>query len=386
MTTRTDTAGGLARPARAARSRGARARAVKAVLVRLHRYAGLGAALFLAAVGISGAMIAAEGTLLPPSFVAEHHPVAPGAQRAPIGPVLALLEAQHGVVPAQITLRAGSTLPDEYRVSSRETVYVDPYRGEIVAHTADFRTPFSRGVWDFHSSLLLGRLGEWIVLAATAALLVSVVGGLLLGLYELKLQGSRALSLRWTGNGRAWTRRFHNLMGFVWAPLLVSIAASSFYRAFPGVERAALQVLGVPPEAPPEPRSGPANGRSPVSPDTVLQGAGLLDGAETFERVRLRLPRAPDEAYRIQVLRSEGLRTGEWLFFDQYTGERLADPHADERARRERSHELLFTLHSGTVAGPAVEAAWAIASAMLAVFAVTGFLMWRSKPRARGKG
>src|SRR5690606_39531622 len=94
MTTRTDTAGGLARPARAARSRGARARAVKAVLVRLHRYAGLGAALFLAAVGISGAMIAAEGTLLPPSFVAEHHPVAPGAQRAPIVPVLALLEAQ----------------------------------------------------------------------------------------------------------------------------------------------------------------------------------------------------------------------------------------------------------------------------------------------------
>src|SRR5690606_26212492 len=362
MTIRTDTDGDLARPTTAACSRGARARTVKAVLVRLHRYAGLGAALFLAAAGISGAMIAAEGTLLPPSFVAEHHHVEPGAQRAPIEPVLSLLEERYGVMPTQVTLRPGSTLPDEYRLSSRKTVYVDPYRGDIVTDAADFRTPFSRSIWDFHSSLLLGRPGEWIVLTATAVLLISLVGGLVLGLYDLKLQGWRAFSLRWTGNGRAWNRRFHNLMGFVWAPLLVAIAASSFYRAFPAVERAALRALGVPLQAPAEPRSGYSNGRSPLSPDALLHHAGLLDGAETFERVRLQLPRSPDDAYRVQVQESEGLRTRAWTFLDQYTGEPLADPYAHDRLRRERSRDFLFSLHSGTISGPAVEVAWAIAS------------------------
>lgn len=133
--------GALSRPpgTRAGRPRAAPATLLKASLVRLHRYAGLGAALFLVAAGISGAIIAAEGTLLPPSFVAEHHRVEPRSRREPLEPVLAELQERYGEAPGRLTVRGDPAFPDEYRISGREAVYVDPYAGEIIARTAPAR-------------------------------------------------------------------------------------------------------------------------------------------------------------------------------------------------------------------------------------------------------
>lgn len=356
----------------------------RVAMLKLHRWAGLTLALMLVALGGSGALMVLEGKLLPSSFVGEqlyHVPV--GEQRVPIQSVLDELHRQYEVRPQQVSLRGEEGRPDEYRFSQRRTAFVDPFTGEILGESGDFRTAFSRTLWDFHASLLLGEPGRWIIGVTTAVLGLSLLAGLVIGGYSIHRIGWRAVSLRWMSNGDAWNRRFHNLMGFIWSPVLLLITLTGCFIAFEPIERATLGALGAPQPPAAELQQSAAAGEDrgeSISADSVLQISGALQDHPDFETLRLHLPRTAEDFYRIQIT---GARERAEVFVDPMSGERLEDPYASQRAERDTLRWFIRSFHYGTVLGYPTEMLWLFGCLMLPVFVVSGLLLWLHKTRKR---
>lgn len=332
------------------------------LLLKLHLIIGLPAALFLALLGISGAVVAFEPEL--------DHLLNPGLYRVNAsGPVKRLAElsaaaktAVKGFAPQLYNL---STAPDEADVflgrsaNGPVNVYVDPYTAQIKG-VRSVATPLAV-IHQLHLRLAAGKTGQILVSAAAVLVLPLAITGLWLW-WPVK-----RIAIATGASKRRLLFDVHNSIGFLSSVFLLLLSVTGATIGF-----------------------GITDAHSPTAVSKAMPGAAPVSLDVALDAARHALPEAslvgvstpgPNAAYRVAMRLpgdlTPGGRTRVWV--DRFSGNVVLvdDPRtAPLEARYTYANRAI---HTGDVLGYPGKFIAALASLAMAVQAVSGAWLWMMK-------
>lgn len=368
-------------------------RGARALVLRLHRWAGLGAGAFIAAVSLSGAAL-----VVAPSIDRALHRelwwVGEGPEeRVAPSAVLASVRARHPDRRVEALVFEGEPRRSVRAVAGGLQVFLHPRTGEILGERRQDETLEARLV-TLHTTLFAGRVGRWLVGASTVVLLSLIPLGLWLWWPTARRAFREGLVLRLR---RGWKRAvydLHDVVGFYASAVLLLVAGTGVIFAYPGIRQLAARVVArvapVERALEPAPAGGVAGGREPLDlrPGPVLDRVLARVELEVPDAVRTRVALPPPEAerpIRVVALPRDAPHPGatDVLLFDGASGAPLRlDRHADLplAARLDR---LMGPIHLGTLVGWPSRALVFLASVVGASLPITGALIWYPRRRRR---
>lgn len=399
----------------------------RAALVRLHRWFGLGAAVFLLLVALTGSLLAwreeIELLLTPELMLADD-----GSQAA-----LHPLTLQHIVqahyphaLAAAVPLSAkpGRSMlfnlrsridPDSGKpyVLNADQVFVDPSNGRILGERrfADLSQgwknlmPF---VYRLHYSLWLGVVGKLLLGLVALLWVLDCFNGAYLTLPQASSgkPANRGISwwrrwrpawlVRWQAGGHRRNFDLHRASGLWPWLLLLPLAWSSVALNLPEVYRPLMQIWlphqpdehsiihAFPPPPPPPAHSMPW-------PDALIRARQLMaeqqktGGFRVLREEKLVLD-SDHGVYRYEVYSDREIRT--WrgttrLYFDAASGVLRGVWLPSGSAGGDTVYSWLLALHMAAVGGMPVKLAVTVLGLALALATVTGVLIWWKKRQAR---
>ena len=345
------------------------------VLIVVHRYTGLAAALFLAVVGLTGSILAFE----PDYDRWLHSSVWRVSGSGPVAGEEALLDgvirrfADSAVHVEQIDL-AGAGLSQVFSLGNGLRVFVDPHSGTVLG-TRRERTRLEQVlmyVRVVHVGLVAGEWGRRIVDVVSAAVVL-----LLIPIGLCLWWNKKRATLKWASSWKRINWDLHSVTG-IYAGALVFVLATS--GVFLGYE-APLYLLtrAAPAPVAPVPRSTipdaaqPSASQSRPSLDSLLSAADrALPGAPTRRVVLAFGPRSP-----VQVVKEGAHGVGRsTVFLDQYSGAVLRVDDFSRASRAYRAHVIDQAVHMGTAFSLPVHIAFSLAGVALVLMVATGTLIW----------
>jgi uncharacterized iron-regulated membrane protein len=356
---------------------------LRAIILKVHLYLGLTAALFLILLGLTGSIMAFEGDI-------DHwlHPhdwyVEPSNHPLSEADLIAKVEQQ--VSPARVGLiqiAPERNLAQAMQLSDRSMLTVNPYDGAILSRaTGPNRTQKLLGqIHQLHLRMAPEPRGTWVKLGKQ---IISWAGLLLCMLAPtgfILWWRTRRASIRWKQS--SWFRRCfdaHQVIG-LYAGLFLWIAAfTGILIGFDWGEAAIYKLSG---SAGPSRSAPPASiampGPTHISVDRAMEIARQAIPAGIVEMVQL--PRGPKGAFFF-VLRVPEETTGSphsTVAVDQYSGQVLQA--RDFRTDSRGFYWIRFNraIHTGDLFGTTGHVITSVSSLILVVMVLTGVVIWLKK-------
>jgi uncharacterized iron-regulated membrane protein len=350
---------------------------VRPLLLKVHRWLALVAAIPLAMAAATGAFLVFENEI-DRALNRDYWSVQPQTQRLPWQ---AVVEAAERAKPHEVAMSLRLPMADdvaaEVSLKSGLQVSVDPYSGRVLG-TRRREQVFTAAVHQFHTRLLLGEWGSWIMGVSALALVILSLTGLVLWWRH------KSFRIRWTGSWRSWGRDLHyglGIMGLV-AWLLLGLTGAGI--AFESLVRPALYHLtGSEPNVQPVVQSTPSAGTPRLTIDDALAAAErALPEAETTV---ISIPNTPSGTFMAFMRFPEDHTPAgrSRVIFDQYSGRALWVENSRNTALGTRIWIRNRPLHTGDILGWPTRLLSAAACLALLVQLATWIVMWR--PRAKRK-
>ncbi|MFG1463185.1 sulfite reductase flavoprotein subunit alpha [Xanthobacter sp. DSM 24535] len=407
----------------------------KAVWFQIHWLLGITAGIVLAVVGVTGAMLSFEHeilTALNPGVLTVQ-PAQSGA--LPPDVLLERIRANApGKTPTALTVSADPADPARVTFAPPppppgapaggpggprgENRYVNPYDGALLG---DVRGQgFFRFVMQVHRWLAAGDIGKQIVGASTIGLIILSLSGLYLRWPRRALDWRSWLRLDWGRRGRSFLWELHSVIGTWVLPFYLLASLTGLYWSYDWYRGALFDVTGTPrpqqqgprPAGPPPGAQGAAQGNagpqgvaSPSSTPAAQGERAPRDGRETrsaaplnvavlwpaflresggYSTATLRLPQgnaqaltiiyqpenpAHERANNTLVLDAQGQVREHKRYTDLPTGQKLMGS--------------IFPLHSGSFFGVGGTILMMIASLLMPLFAITGWMLYLDRRKKK---
>lgn len=364
-------------------------------LVGLHRWLGVGIALLVVLVGLTGALLPHQNLLrawLAPAVWTVQAP-APGAAPLPGLELARRVEQATGGRVDHIPLAPKHGHASSFFVQPAaggpplgfNQVFVDPYSGDIRARVrfADLRDGainLPPVIVAFHHSLAAGALGSRVLGAVALLWLLLTLAGVL-------------LSLRPMGRGarRSRAQRLHRWLGLGVAPLVLVFAWSALAFNLPGLHSAAQRLLGAQGLYPPISNPMPMPGVPMAREQAVATGAALM--AEEAARRGFSVQRGVALSWRPDTqlagyhahtsLDGDTTRPATTLWFDPVSGEALAFVPPDGATRADALDRAARRLHTASLGGLPYRLLVSLFGLATAVVALAGVWTWARRLRRR---
>jgi len=379
--------------------------ALRSALFQTHWLFGITAGLVLALVGVTGALMSfEEGLLL--AFNRGVMTVAPRPQ-PPLSPpeVLARIHAQHperrvmsftvwsDPARAMKIVFSQARRPGEAPAAQRgETRYADPYCGELLA--APRGVEFFRKAREIHRWLAAGEIGKQIVGASTIALVLLCLSGLYLRWPRNTASWRAWLTVDFSRRGRSFLIELHKAAGtWVLVPYLM-MGLTGLYWSYGWYRDALFAITGTqrPLRQAPESRLDKPEGardsakerRSDV--DVAAVWSALQREAGAFRTATVRLPARPRQPVQITYLDRHAAhdRAYSRLTLDASSAAVTRHERYVEKTAGGKLMTSMLALHSGSFFGVAGSGALMLASLLMPLFAITGWMLYVTK-RGRRK-
>jgi uncharacterized iron-regulated membrane protein len=359
---------------------------MRKLLLNLHLWAGLTAALLLLILGVSGALVAFEDEI-DRALNAKLSYVQPQGHPLALGVIGAKLLAAHPGAKVEefgLPQRADFSLFVGLKDASGKdlALFIDPYTGEILG-SADQANRFASKVHQFHTHLLVGEVADEVTGWSAVFLFVLSITGIILW-WPRKL-----FRLRWNfsgengGSARRFNFELHNFVGILSSVVLLMFAWTAICIHWERqVGKLAQQMSSAPVVRPASPQI-PLPGSVPLSPDRLVEiahatlpgaritGIDLPGNAKQAVTVALKFPEDHTPAGRSR------------LRIDAYSGKVL-----QIQSSREMSAAVKYArmwnreLHTGDILDLPTRILAAFFSLMLPVLAITGPLIWWNRRKA----
>ena len=346
---------------------------------RIHRWAGLPIGLILAVAGLTGTYLA----FYPEIETASIAPLQQSAGEQPESYEAVYQAFMEVGAPARggwtIELPAdGGVITGRFNASDTplRMVSVDPVTLDVV-RDVEWGQTVSTWAYELHYSLLIGPSGAAVMGALGLGALVMILAGLVLWLRSGRTMRGR-FGLRRRGSRERKLYDVHRLLGVGAAVLLVVSIATATAMNLPAQVRPLLTAFS-PLEEMPDPRSGPANGRTRLPVD------------EAIAAVRARLPQADVRWVRMPTDEADPYTVRVWqpgepsfrfpksyVWLDQYDGSVLAVHHGPRGSASDRILDWLYPLHSGQAFGIGGRSVVALLGLVPAILFITGLIRWRA--------
>ncbi len=345
----------------------------------VHLVLGLSIGLLASVVCLTGSLIVykpeIESLLLGP--VSHIVPPASGLT-VPLQGAYDTVKQEHlGCKIVQAYLHADSDLAWSFDLNckprGRVVVYVDKYRGRITGED-HFQGKWTQWIYDLHVRLLSGATGETVNGIGALLLVILASTGLVVWWPGVKHLSS---ALRFESRAR-WRRKnydLHRLTGFFASLLLMFVAVTGAYFAFPKTYEAIVASLAHQPSVLLAPRTRVAKPRA-MNLDAIY--ATALRALPVGETTLFTFPQQKDAPYSLRrMLPGDWRRTGDNLvYIDQYTGEVIRLNYHRELPWPIRLTRDLYPLHFGTFGGDFTRVLWIVVGLAPVTLYVSGVLMW----------
>ena len=357
---------------------------LKRALFQIHLWTGMLTGLLMLIFGLTGSLLVFYPELDDALNERLTH-VAPRRERASLQTALEAAARAHPELRAQslsLPTSADRTIVVQMRARGGPggppaglSVYVDPYTGTVVGE----RNRNDSWLWQIrllHSNLLMGRTGRFIVGICGLLLALLCATGIWLWYLGWK-RHKRGLGVRWRASWKALAWDLHHASGFYSLPIVLVIALTGAYYAWPQEINKAVYRLTRSQQSPP-PRL-PAQTRDGSAPLVLDELVRIADGALPQDRtVQINLPASPDEP--LVVIKQPPADVGRFVrsrvFLDQKDGEVLRVEDAQRAPLGARLVALITPLHFGTIGGALTRWLWLLAGLIPPLLFITGFLMW----------
>jgi uncharacterized iron-regulated membrane protein len=352
------------------------------IIWRWHFYAGFCVAPFLVVIATSGALLIFRSELervLYPNILFAN----PTESRASFAEQLAAAKSfgpNNSVVGGfgvNVDPTRATTVYLRSASGRNQTVYVDPYRGQVLGDETETR--FFDWVMRIHRQFLIGRNGSIIKELVTCWTIVLLLSGAYLWWPR---QGWRIRGVflpRLVVRSRMAVRDWHALSGlYAWCVALTIACSGLAYTTLWGSYCYKLAekldtALGTRKPPPPPPSSRSATEAADVSADEIVAIARqLLPGAS----LTVFFPRNRQGAVQVSPHWQTGPTTSRVLFLDRATGEVLEDRSNRPSGFLEWWMSWNYPLHVGSFLGASSKLIWLAACLALIGLPVTGIWMW----------
>lgn len=375
---------------------------LKKIWFQTHWLLGISAGIVLAIVGVTGGMLSFEqqllyainpgvmsvtprstATLAPAELLAHVRDAAPDKRVSVIN-----IAAEPGEA-VRVTFASAAKQQGGKRTRG-ETRYVDPYTGALLEQPRGVE--FFRTVRQVHRWLAADDVGKQVVGASTVALIVLALSGLYLR-WPRRWSDVRAwFTFGFAHKGRSFLWGMHSVVGtWVLIPYLL-MALTGLYWSYDWYRNALFDMTGTSrPVAQGEPRGDGAarkverNERAtePIDIDTLWQVFRSEAGA--FESATLRLPERAGEPVRIDYLPRGAAheRAGNRLLLDPASGAIKQHERYVEKTAGAQFMASIFPLHSGSFFGVGGVIALMIASLLMPLFAIIGWMLYLDRRKSK---
>jgi len=357
---------------------------LRTVLFTTHLWLGLIAGVFIALLGITGAIMAFE-----PEIEHAEHPhlwyvtPPPGARPlalAQIGNAVSRAFPNDTITGYQVSTKQGLS----YQVGlTHSRVFVNQYSGAVLGQLRFSGADLLNIIHQLHTHLLfrgLGNLGAKVESGAALVLLCMLISGLYLW-WPLK-----RFSISWRGAAarRSWFD-IHNSVGILTLVVVLMLCATGLVIGFEGTStRLFYRVTGSQPTPRPSLHIAiPAGNAVQIGPDGAFAIARTaVPGAMPFEAD---MP-ARDEAYFVRARYPEDRTPGgrSQVILDSYTGRVLFSQGSRTAPAGARMVIANRAIHTGDIGGIPGKTIVSLASLAVVLQVLTGLLMWLRRGQREG--
>ncbi|WP_122429818.1 sulfite reductase flavoprotein subunit alpha [Pseudomonas viridiflava] len=368
---------------------------MKKVLFQLHWFFGITAGLVLALMGITGALYSFEDEILDalnPNVLL----VQPQGETLPPVELVRRLESATGMTVAILRVETVgnrvaqvffSPRPGERRGPKRN---FDPYTGELKGDGVG--EEFFDFILRLHRFLAMGEVGKQVTAACTLVLVFFCLSGLYLRWPRKALNWRVWLTLDWAKKGRSFNWDLHSVFG-TWCLLFYLLfAITGLSWSYDWVSNGLNRLLG---DAPAEQRKG-GGGRgvnmskdSPPAP-LVVDYVAIWDSLQKtagpeLSAYNLRLPSAGGQPATVFYLLKDSPhpRALNSVTLDPASG---AVSSVSRYAERSLGAQLMisnYALHVGSYFGIVGRIVMTVASLMMPLFFITGWLLYLDRRRKK---
>jgi uncharacterized iron-regulated membrane protein len=345
---------------------------MRTVLLKLHAYVGLAAALFVLVLGLTGSIMAFEDEIDRAT-----HPhlftVTPEGAPLALAELGARVSAAH--VGARVTGYGMGISPDRswYVAAGGSAVYVNQYTGEILGERAG--PTWLNQVHQLHLRLLAGETGRTIVSWAGVLMVMLTISGLCLW------WPAKRVSVAWAAGGRRTWLDVHNASGAFSFVFLFVLSVTGVVIGFERLTTPLFyRVTGSQPAA-----STLAVTERPglhlMTPDAAVAAArAAMPGAAPIA-VNVAGPRS---AYRVAMRFPEDLTPGgrTRVFVDPFSGAVVHAESSRTTAAGTRIVNMNRAIHTGDVFGVPSKIVMSLASLAAVIQVLSGLVMWWKHPKA----
>lgn len=290
------------------------------------------------------------------------------------------------------------------------TGYFNPYTGEEVSGQFDRSSePFFQMLLNLHRNLLLGSTGKQIVGISVIIFVILLFSGLILWWPKSRRWRTikASFQVRWRANSFQLNYSLHRVLGVYAFPLLLFIALTGLYIAYPWMKNSVIVTLGGEPILQKE---------SPVGEEVSDAFAALMlemlekeqekmeeDQSAHFSlpeveamveeylayegTTTIMMPSAENPRYRISKVNTHnllGAKVTDMVTFDRQ-GEMRSLERFSDLALHRQFIDISLPLHTGEIIGLPGIILYALVSLIGCSLPVTGFLIWWKKAVRSGR-
>ena len=365
---------------------------LKKTLFQLHWFFGISAGLVLALMGVTGASMSFQDEILrlmnPSVLQVEKRP----AGVLPPAELVAKVEAAEGKVVSMLWVETDSgnaarvfftPPPGERRGQMR---YFDPYTGEFLGDAVG--QDFFGLMMQLHRFLAMGDTGRQITGACTLILIFFCLSGLYLR-WPRQVASWRAwLTLDWAKKGRGFNWDLHAVAGTWCLAVYLLAALTGLSWSYEWYSNGLTKLLSDAPHS--ERKRGgrgapPPKGEAPVADYNAMWSSIYSNAGKDLNAYNVRMPPVAGQPATVYYLlkTSPHERALNQLQIDPATGVVSKHERYADKSFKAQLLTSIYALHVGSYFGLAGRIILALASVLMPLFFITGWLLYLDRRRKK---
>lgn len=345
---------------------------------RWHFIIGLLVAPLLLVLSVTGALYAFEPQLQP--LLERDWQIIPACRECSTEPVSAQLAVVQERYPnAELqhfgqyrdALRSTVIYIKEPGINEDRIIWLNPYTLEILGSRMEDEG-FFRTVFELHTNLLSGELGRWLIELTASWVLVTLLLGLLLW-WPRRVKKAGGWQPRLHSRGRRFWRDLHAVGGFYILPTAIVIVYTGLLFS-PVAGKALISEMALAGQIPDAFLEPPKVASRNQSIDIDALVADFLDDAPPADWF-INFPHADESPLVINIREALPWNT-RMVYYDPYTGERLAQLIWDELKPGSKALLLFYPLHTGLILSWPGQLLALVTALGVAGLAGSGVWMW----------
>ncbi len=374
---------------------------IRKLLFEAHWLLGITAGLVIALVGFTGGLLSFEQDLkrwLNPGLLQlevrdDAQALSPGelyeaVRRAlPERQIQALALSADPEDAVRVILAPLPTEADAMRARRGETHYLDPYSGALLEGEVRGQA-FFRVTEDLHRRIAGGDTGKQIVGACTVVLIVLALSGIYLRWPRRWRELAVWLKPDFSRRGRALLWNLHSVIGTWVLPVYLFASLTGLYWSYEWYREGLFQLAGIESSARPGPSQVARGAEAPVIAAAAVDRAWEVFRNEVsgnYSTVTLRMPDRPGQVFQLNWLDADPPheRANNRAAVDAAGGGFVSGELYADKTLPQRLVSSMLPLHSGSYFGLPGLIIVMVASLLMPLFAITGWMMYLDRRRRR---